>query len=111
DRGKGQFFIQNEARYGSGKTNSIRAFSAMLVRNIMPVCVWMPVRASSAIISSAPSHSFIVCSFGWAAVGRVGPASGGSAGVGAFLQPPVQPLQRASAKRKVRMRHRFMAKD
>ena len=43
--------------------------SARFVRNIMPVCTWIGVRAISAASSCGPSQSLIVASLGKALVG------------------------------------------
>src|SRR5438132_14202005 len=88
------------------------SFSAMFVRNIMPVCTWMPLSASSATITCGPIQRLVVASFGCALVGRPGtgegvPEAGDGGAAGAdLLQPPVKPARTpetvsSSNKRKV----------
>src|SRR2546421_6356511 len=60
----------------------------MLVRNIIPVCTWTSVRATSALSSCAPTQSLMAGSFGWALVAMLSPAGRAAADVSAgFLQP------------------------
>src|SRR5258705_10053285 len=82
------FIIQKPLRSGEGHTKSMASFSAMLVRNIIPVCCCRPVIASSEINSSVATQSLVVGNLGWACVGRPGIAGAGAEGAAAdFLQP------------------------
>ena len=64
----------------------------------MPAWTCSGVAASSATISSAPSHSLTVFNFGWASVGRPGTAPApGVPGV-VFPQPPQPAMASANAK-------------
>src|SRR5262245_53978540 len=77
------------------------SFSAMLVRNIMPVCCCSWLIASSAINSSGPTQSLLVGSLGWAWVGSpgIGDAEGGGGGAAVvFLQPNANAIASATIK-------------
>src|SRR5262245_41591830 len=75
ESGYGQFAIQNDACCTYGRTKIIASFSAMFVRNIIPVSYSTGDLAISVINSSAPSHTLIVGNFGCAFVGSPGNAT------------------------------------
>src|SRR5712664_3595372 len=75
ESGYGQFAIQNDACCTYGSTKIIASFSAIFVRNIMPVSYSTGDLAISVINSSAPSHTLMVCNFGCAFVGKPGIAT------------------------------------
>src|SRR6476660_8512461 len=111
ERGRTVFIIQNPARCGPLNTNIIPSFSAMFVRNIIPVCSWIGVIAISEIISSRPIHSLMVASFGCALVGRAGTAG---AEFEVWVPPPawVQPcttIEGSTAVSVKGIQYRFMA--
>src|SRR5690242_12076688 len=72
ESGYGQFAIQNDACCTYGKTKIMASFSAIFVRNIIPVSYSTGALAISVINSSAPSHTLIVGNFGCAFVGKPG---------------------------------------
>src|SRR5882762_9311979 len=87
ESGYGQFAIQNRACCTYGRTKIMASFSAIFVRNIMPVSTSTGDLAISVINSSAPSHTLMVCNFGCALVGKSGDETNGDAGADAAAVP------------------------